>query len=327
MASTSASLPAGLEQYYQKEFALRDEGLHRASARMRQTLLEAGLDARQAELAIRMVLAGHPSSGESQMGEAAASIRVPANAEHEVEKVLAGLARLCAVLEPYLRVSPYVNREDALSVELRLVPLGGPAGVERALLDSPLAKGEEGEALSTRWARAARAGAGATFGAPQRMEASRSATRTAAARSWIQDSPAKDIAWSQPIRKETGVRGGQAAGEAGQRAATQYELRRLLHNLADIRRRAHDLNPQTVFPASLEAKWAEAGRKGGILRLPTADRRQRAQAFYEELAVDYAQALQRSAGIGGGVRVQWEGSRELKVEADLPKKRAQAERV
>ncbi len=314
MAGTSASLPLGLEQYFQKEFALRDEGLRRASARMRQVLLEAGLDARQAELAIRMVMAGNPASGESQMGEAAASIRVPANAEHEVEKVLAGLSRLCAMLEPYLRVSPHVNREDALSVELRLVPLGGPADVERALLGSPLAKGEEGEAIAARWARAARAGAGEAFGAPQRMEAGRSAARTAAASTWIQES-APDIAWSKPIRKEL------AEKEAGQKTAAQTGLRRMLHNLAEIRRRAHDLNPQTVFPPSLEAKWAEAGRRGGILRLPVADRRARTQAFYEELAVDYAQALQRSAGIGGGVRVQWEGSRELKVEAGLPKKK------
>ncbi|MCL6089206.1 MAG: hypothetical protein M1530_03535 [Candidatus Marsarchaeota archaeon] len=314
MASTSAPLPAGLDQYFQKEFALRDEGLRRASSRMRQALLEAGLDARQAEAAVKMVLAGNPASKESQMGEAAPSIRVPANAEHEVEKVLAGLSRLCAMLEPYLRVSPYVNREDERSVELRLVPWGGPAGVERALLDSPLAKGEERESAAT-WARAGRNAArtdsairaGVRRGWPLLAIASKTAAST-------------DMAWSQPIRKETA---GEQEGrqEAGHKASTQADLRRMLHNLADIRRRAHDLNPQIVFPPSLEAKWAEAGRRGGILRLPAADRRQRAQAFYEELAVDYAQALQREAGVGGGVRVQWEGSRTLKVEADLPKKR------
>ena len=130
---------ADIDQYYLNEFASREQGLSNARARMRQMLIDSGLDARQADLGVQMVMAGHPAQNWNNDLPPPPAICVPQEQKAQVERVQNALARLASELEPYLTVSIYPQKEGENTV-IRAVPWTGRSLSERALLSSPLSK-------------------------------------------------------------------------------------------------------------------------------------------------------------------------------------------
>lgn len=270
-----------LEKYYQKEFAARQEGLARAKMNMARILLDAGLDWRQASLAVGMVMAGNTANLQEQI-KTAPPITIPLNAKKEIDKAVSGLAKLAAALEPYLPVSVQVDQNDLFSASIRIIAWADPSQIERALLGSPFAK----EDIIQKPAGFLQETAKASY---ERGEEWKTAIQKAA-KTKVQENDYLD----------------------------DLQLLRQLHQLAYIRSRQYDLNMQKVFPQSLEKKWIEAAKPGGPIHLPIAIDDAAAKEFYEKLAEDYAQVLQQMAGIKSGIQIYWEGKKEMVVEAGLP---------
>ncbi|VVB56786.1 Uncharacterised protein [uncultured archaeon] len=301
---------SGLDRYYEQQFAQRERGLRAARAGMMRVLMEEGMDEAEARLAVGMVMGGHPAQPENSGRSLPPAIRLPGRDKAGARRIENALAGLVSRLEPHLPLSTYAeNNEDGM--EWRVVPWGGRSMVERALLDSPLSRPE------------AREDANGPDRGPESTERTRASETSRAAAKHLGQLPVRTSAHParHPPSSATarGLRGHAKPGEG--RAQEHAELQSRLHALADIRRLAHDLNPQAVFPPALEAEWVRAGAGGGRLRL-RAQGPPRAKAFYEQLAGDFAGLLQKRAGQQAEIRMEWEAPDRLAVEAGLPETKA-----